>query len=67
MQRRNEVQISNWINKINFWNLILIEGNIEKQESIKDKKGMILLVLLQEWSIKFYILDLQVSWTVDQM
>ena len=54
------MQIINWINKSILRSLILLERNLIKEVSIKEKKGIILLMLLQEWSIKFYILELQV-------
>ena len=44
----DEVQTTNWIYKINSKSPYFNRGNLKNEVSIKEKKGMILLVLLQK-------------------
>ena len=62
-----EVQITNWIDKINIMKRYFNREKPKKEVSFKEKKGVILVVLLLEWSIKFFMFELQVFRTLNQM
>ena len=64
-KEEDKMHIFNCIYKINSKNPYFNRETWKGSKYQREEK-MIFLVLLQEWSIKFYLLELQASWTTDQ-